>query len=178
MTVLEPDALAGDNSRIDDAWAYALEAYINTVSKVPDVVVCPQITSPLRKPSDVTNAVVRFIEGNYDSMMSVVHAKDLCLWQPVEDGVLNPVVPECLMLNRKRQRFPTRVIENGSLYLFKPWVLKQNATFLNVSGTAQRFAGKLGTYEMKSWQLPEIDEPDDCALCEVLLMAYLKGDLL
>ena len=166
-TVVEPDQMATDCSRVDDVWVYALDAY-EKANERTNIVVTAQVTSPLRKPDDITNAVIEFMNGNYDSMMSVVPARDLCLWKPIEDGVLEPVTHECIAPNRRRQDFEKRVIENGSFYLFKPWALRY---------PQRRLAGRVGIYEMQPWQLAEVDELSDAVVCSALMSAYLKGNL-
>jgi YrbI family 3-deoxy-D-manno-octulosonate 8-phosphate phosphatase len=64
-------------------------------------------------------------------------------------------------LNRpRRQDAPEDLIENGSIYIFKPWVLRQ----LN-----NRLGGKIAVYRMPALNSFQIDEPADLELIEALL---------
>ncbi len=162
-----PPELSGDEATSESGWLHALEEVERRVGTV-DLVIAPQVTSPLRCPADFTNAVRLCVEGGYDSMFSASPAKDLCLWnEPTQDML------QCLSYNpadprRRRQDFGRRWIENGSFYLFKPEVLRTRRT---------RFGGKVGIYPMRYWQMFEIDEPEDVGLCEAAMTAFMEGIL-
>jgi len=67
--------------------------------------------------------------------------------------------------NRKRrQDIPKQYIENGSFYLFKPEVLKQNNN---------RFGKKIGVVEMEFWKMFEIDSMDDLRMCSALMKEFI-----
>jgi N-acylneuraminate cytidylyltransferase len=67
--------------------------------------------------------------------------------------------------NRKRrQDIPKQYIENGSFYLFKPEVLKQNNN---------RFGEKIGVVEMEFWKMFEIDSMDDLRMCSALMKEFI-----
>lgn len=162
--IVEPASLAQDDSRIEDAWSYALDTIEYETGQV-DVVVAPQITSPIRYVWDFCNALALMEKQSLDSLFSASPAKDLCLWQ-IENGTLSPAIAECLAQNRKRQNFTLRIIENGSFYMFRPWVLRHKDS---------RFGGSLGVYMQKYWQMFELDTPDDIPLCEATMKAFLEG---
>jgi N-acylneuraminate cytidylyltransferase len=66
----------------------------------------------------------------------------------------------------RRQEMPPEFVENGSIYVFKPWVLR---TFNN------RLGGKITFYVMGYWSAIDIDSQDDLALCEWVLSHQGKG---
>ena len=58
---------------------------------------------------------------------------------------------------------PINYIENGSIYIFKPKILKQNNN---------RLGGKIVSYEMDFWQTWEIDSILEADLIEYYLNKY------
>jgi len=67
--------------------------------------------------------------------------------------------------NRKRrQNFPKQYIENGSFYLFRPEILRQNNN---------RFGGRIGTVDMEFWKMFEIDSMDDVRMCSALMKEFI-----
>lgn len=162
-----PDALAGDKATSESALLHALDVVEKRIGKV-DLLVHPQVTSPIRDEMDFSKAISQFVSGKFDSMFSASPAKDLCLWSMQMSGlkcesydVHNP--------NRRRQEtFGERYIENGSFYLMLPKVLRS---------TGLRFGNRIGVYPMDYWKMFEIDEPEDLKLCEVVMKAFLQGVL-
>ena len=55
---------------------------------------------------------------------------------------------------------PAEFIENGSMYVFKPWVLEK----LN-----NRLGGKIVLFEMDYWSSFQIDSREEFELCEWIL---------
>ena len=54
-------------------------------------------------------------------------------------------------------------IENGSIYIFKPQILKK---------TNNRLGGKISMYEMNFWQTWEIDTINEVDLIEFYMKKY------
>ena len=54
-------------------------------------------------------------------------------------------------------------VENGSIYIFKPKILKSDNN---------RLGGKISIYEMKFWQTWEIDTIDEIDLIEFYMKKY------
>lgn len=163
-----PMELSGDEATSESGWLHALGVIENRLGQV-DLVVAPQVTSPIRMPDDFSKAITWMIkEGSFDSVFTACLSRDMCLWNPTTDGMLqclsyNPRDP-----NRRRQDRSSMWIENGSFYLFRPEVLKE---------TGIRFGKKCGIYPMKYWQMFEIDEPEDVGLCEAVMTAFMEGRL-
>jgi N-acylneuraminate cytidylyltransferase len=89
-------------------------------------------------------------------------AEDLFFWEN-KNGQLDSVNYD--WRNRKRrQDIPKQYIENGSFYLFKPEVLKQNNN---------RFGKKIGVVEMEFWKMFEIDSMDDLRMCSALMKEFI-----
>lgn len=158
-----PSEISGDSATGESAFVHALPVIAKYTGR-PDIVLSPNVTSPLRRPTDFSNAIRLFEAGGYDSMFSGVPARDLCLWSRTAQGLHSDSYDMADPNRRRQDTFGLRWIENGSFYLFKPEVL-------DLGGV--RFGSKIGIYEMEPWQIPEIDEPSDLTLCESLMRAYL-----
>jgi len=161
-TIKRPVELSGDEATSESGLLHALN--IIEESEKVDLIVHPQVTSPIRQSSDFSEAIALLRSKNLDSMFSACHAKDLCLWTEVSSNLV------CVSYNRKnpyRRRqdsFETRWIENGSFYLISPDVLKK---------TGLRFGERLGIFPMDSCKAFEIDEPEDIKLCEVIMKSFI-----
>jgi len=160
-TIQRPDDISGDAATSESGWLYALEIIENKVGKV-DIVIAPQVTSPLREPEDIDRGFRNFQEQECDSMFSCSLAKDLYLWEKMSDGTLRSVNYD--YRNRKRrQDISKQYIENGSFYIFKPEILRRHNN---------RLGGKIGMVEMNFWKMFQIDEPADIKLCQVIMRGY------
>ena len=107
-TIRRPDDISGDLASSESAWVHAIEA-IQKDTEV-DLVLAPQVTSPLREVKDIDNAIELFQKEKYDSMFSASMAEDLFFWGESNTG-LNSVNYD--YKNRKRrQDFKEQIIEN------------------------------------------------------------------
>jgi len=159
-TIRRPDDISGDLASSESAWVHAIEA-IQKDTEV-DLVLAPQVTSPLREVKDIDNAIELFQKEKYDSMFSASMAEDLFFWEESNTG-LNSVNYD--YKNRKRrQDFKEQIIENGSFYLFKPEVIQNNNN---------RFGGKIGFSKMEFWKMFEIDNAEDMRMCSALMKEFL-----
>jgi len=159
-----PVELAADKSTSESAILHALEVIEKKIGKV-DLIVHPQITSPIRDSMDFSNAISQFLMGDFDSMFSANRARDLCLWSKQKLELKCESYDKKNPYRRRQDTFGERYIENGSFYLILPEVLRT---------TGLRFGDKIGTYLMDYWKMFEIDEPEDVAFCEVVMKAFLQ----
>jgi N-acylneuraminate cytidylyltransferase len=156
-----PNEISGDAATSESGWLHALDYIENKVGCV-DLIVAPQVTSPLREPSDIERGLRDFQEQKCDSMFSCSVVEDLFFWKKMPDGKLRSVNYD--YRNRKRrQDISQQYIENGSFYLFRPKVLRK---FNN------RFGGKIGVTKMEFWKMFQIDKPSDIKLCQVIMRGY------
>jgi len=161
-SILRPSEISGDFATSESGWNQALEIIENRVGRV-DIVLAPQVTSPLREAGDIERGIRRFQEQGCDSMFSCSVAEDLLYWEAKPEGVLRSVNYD--YKNRKRrQDIPKQYIENGSFYLFKPEVLRRYNN---------RFGEKVGMTEMEFWKMFEIDSIEDIRMCESLMRTFL-----
>ena len=157
-----PAKISDDYATSESAWLHAVN-YLEQRELTTDVLLAPQVTSPLRTSEDIEKAIVIFENEQLDSLFSASIAEDLYYWERAKDGQLSSVNYD--YLNRKRrQDFQPQIIENGSFYLLKPDILKKENN---------RFGGEVGYSEMEFWKMFEIDELDDLRMCSSLMNEFL-----
>jgi len=159
--IKRPDHLCSDNATSESALIHALEVINNEYLIRPDVIVFLQATSPLRLFDDIDNSINFFNKNNLDSMFSATILDDLTLWQNENNKwkSLNFDYKNRL----RRQQMPQNYIENGSIYIFKPEILKKYNN---------RLGGKTDVYKMKFWQTWEIDTIEEIDLIEFYITKY------
>ena len=157
-----PKSISGDLASSEEGWLHAIDI-LEQKGFVTDVVVAPQVTSPLRESSDIDRAVTRFSNQKLDSLFSASIADDLYFWEKDADGTLKSINYD--YKNRKRRQiFQQQIVENGSFYLFKPEVINKGNN---------RFGGKIGYSEMEFWKMFEIDSEQDFRMCSALMNEFI-----
>ncbi len=159
--ILRPPEISGDKSPTEEALLHVLDVLKNESGYEPDLVVFLQATSPLREDSDITRAVNELRERNADSCFSACPEHFTGRWRIDDQGYAQPQNYQ-LSQRPMRQDYPVEYLENGSIYVFKPWVLR---------GTGTRLGGKVAVSLMTLLDSVQIDSPDDLALAERLLQS-------
>ena len=160
-SIKRPEEISSDEATSEAGWLHALEVIENIKGKM-DWILAPQVTSPLRTSTDIRRGLDVAASGKYDSLFSCSIAEDLFFWED-RAGSLESINYD--WHNRKRrQDIPGQFIENGSFYLFRPEVLRQNNN---------RFGGKIGVVEMEFWKMFEIDSREDLRMCSALMKEFL-----
>lgn len=157
QVVERPLDLSGDAATSESALLHALDYLEASEGYMPDLVVFLQCTSPIRRHGDIDGAITAFMEDNADSLLSVVPFH-LFVWTTL-DGRVQSLDYDYRHRPRRQERQP-EFLENGSIYIFKPWVLRR---FQN------RLGGKIAIYEMDEWSSIDINSPRDLELCEWVL---------
>ena len=154
--ISRPDVLASDTATSESALIHALDT-VEEDGYSPDLVVFLQCTSPVRDPDDIDRAVQTLLEVQADSLFSATPSHWL-IWR--QSG-------ECLcslnydyMARTRDQDSPIELRENGSIYVFKPWVLRERNN---------RLGGKIASYQMGYWSSFQIDSLEDLQLCEWII---------
>lgn len=161
--IWRPAELSGDNATSESALLHTLDHLHTTEGYDPELVVFIQATSPIRRPNDLQNAINEFQAQQADSLLSV-NDFHVFLWQ-IQNGTLRSLTYD--YTNRpRRQDKPQEFIENGSFYLFKPWVLRENNN---------RLGGKIVLYHMDMLSYFGIDELGDFELLEKLMLDPSSG---
>jgi N-acylneuraminate cytidylyltransferase len=163
-SIKRPEEISDDEATSESGWLHALEVIEGDHGQV-DWVLAPQVTSPLRTADDIQKGLTIARSGQYDSLFSCSIAEDLFFWED-RNGNLESVNYD--WQNRKRrQDIPRQYIENGSFYLFRPEILRQNNN---------RFGGKVGVVEMQLWKMFEIDSLEDQKMCSALMKEFILGN--
>ena len=159
--ISRPEFISGDKASSESAWIHAID-YLKTNFKMPQWVLAPQVTSPLRTSMDVKRGLDLALSNQFDSLFSCSVVDDLFFWEKTQNGLESKNYD---WKNRKpRQDSPKQYIENGSFYLFRPEVIQKSKN---------RFGGKIGMIEMEFWKMFEIDTQDDLRMCSVLMKEFL-----
>jgi N-acylneuraminate cytidylyltransferase len=151
-----PADLSGDTAPSEKALLHALDWWREQNGADPDLVVFLQATSPLRPPGAIDDAIALLEREYADSLFSAgpVHG---FVWRQHE-GSLRSITYDHHHRPR-RQDIGHDWLENGSIYIFKPWVLRE---------TGNRLGGKVVVFPMHPLDSFQVDEPEDLALFESL----------
>lgn len=125
-----------------------------------DIFMLVQATSPLTEAVHFSEALQKYKDGEYDSVLTCVRNYRF-FWN--EDG---SSMNYDYMNRPRRQNFSGMLMENGAFYI---------NTVGNILLNGNRLGGKIGIYEMPEYTATEIDEPDDWMILEKLMRKY-KSD--
>jgi YrbI family 3-deoxy-D-manno-octulosonate 8-phosphate phosphatase len=161
--ISRPPGISGDKATSEAALAHALEYVRQTQADEPEFVIFLQATSPLRRQEDIRDAVQTLRNERGDSLFSASPLQGF-LWRVERDG------PRSFNYDYRhrpmRQESADDVVENGSIYVFKPWVLRE---------FGNRLGGKICVYRMQGHHYFQIDEPGDFRILEALLPEQVKS---
>jgi CMP-N,N'-diacetyllegionaminic acid synthase len=161
--IKRPAQFATDSSSSEDALLHAIGFIEREKKNTINIVIFLQATSPVREKDDIDNAVRKYSSENADSLFSCMRIEDYFIWQD-EDGGYCSVSYD--YHNRKlRQSIKPRYLENGSIYVFSPELIRNERN---------RLGGKITIYEMPFWKSFQVDDRDDLEICEY----YIKTRLL
>jgi CMP-N,N'-diacetyllegionaminic acid synthase len=159
--VKRPAEISDGKSSSEVAWRHALDA-LDAAREPITRVVALQATSPIRESSDLSGALEQYEREQLDSLLSVCEVRDYFNWHIGPDGR-----PEAVNYDhhtrRMRQQIERRFLENGSFYVFKPSVLREENN---------RLGGRIGLFIMDRHKMFQIDEPADVELCGIIMRGY------
>jgi len=151
-----PDELASDTASSESALSHAVSK-IEETGIFPEIIVFLQCTSPIRTGADIDRAITQFKSENADSLLSVSPCHKF-IWEQV-DGVAKSINYD-YRYRQRRQDLRPQFTENGSIYIFKPWVLKD---------LGNRLGGKISIFLMSEESGWEIDSTSDFEIVEFLM---------
>lgn len=151
-----PIDISGDTASSESALIHALTSVENS-GYIPDLIVFLQCTSPIREPDDIDNAIDLIIKEQSDSLLSA-SPNHRFIWKKGPEGFYS--VNYDYNKRQRRQDLEPEFVENGSIYIFKPWVLKKNNN---------RLGGKVSLYLMSDESSYEIDSAMDFMIIENLM---------
>jgi len=156
--IKRPADLATDAAPSEAALWHALNEIESQTSTAIDAIVFLQATSPLRTPQDIDGAIEEFYKQQADSLFSAVMLEDFLIWSN-ENNKLYSVTYDYRNRGRRQDRNPY-YLENGSIYVFKPEILRKEGN---------RLGGRIAMFWMPFWKSFEIDSVEDVELCEYLM---------
>ncbi len=161
--IWRPAEISGDTASSESALLHAMQHLGDRETYDPELVVFLQATSPLRRSNDVQEAIDTLRREQADSLFSACAVHGF-IWRRQTDGLSSFTYD--YRHRPRRQDHSEDLMENGSIYVFKPWVLRQ----LN-----NRLGGKIAVYCMSPICSFQVDEPGDLELMELLLNNPLSG---
>jgi N-acylneuraminate cytidylyltransferase len=158
VTVIDrPAEISGDEAPSESALLHALKFLLERDGRDPELVVFLQATSPLRPENAISEAIDQIITSRADSLFSACPQHGF-VWRSGAESL------ESLTYDYKhrprRQDAPEDFAENGSIYVFKPWVLRE---------LGNRLGGRVAIYRMRTVHSFQVDTPDDIELMETLV---------
>jgi N-acylneuraminate cytidylyltransferase len=162
--VWRPAELSGDTASSESALLHALDHLRDRDGYEPELVVFLQPTSPLRRRDDIGRAVQTLLDEGADSLFSARHVEGF-LWRLSEEGVV-PVNYDPTRRPRRQDLVETYLEENGSIYVFRPWVLRTHGS---------RLGGKIAVHLMDALDSFQVDALSDLELMETLQGAPRRG---
>lgn len=138
-------------------------SYVDLPTAPVELVVLLQPTSPIRQPGDIDGAIKTLIDSHADSLFSARRVEGF-IWR---DGLSRWFTEDYSPRNRpRRQDLELKTEENGSIYVFRPWVLREYGS---------RLGGKVACYLQHPLDSFQVDGPEDLELMELLMPVRLAG---
>jgi len=156
--IKRPQHLATDTVSSEAALIHALEIVEKDSGRKVDLVVFLQATSPLRITADLDLAIETLMAQRADSLFSAAVLEDYCIWHK-SAGKLKSLTFD-YRLRRRRQDCKSLYLENGSIYVFKPEILRRYHN---------RLGGRISTFFMPFWKSYEIDKKENIGICEYFM---------
>ncbi len=158
--IKRPPELSTDTSSTESAIKHAL----NNIDNLPDIIVLLQPTSPLRPKKSLDLIVDKFINGKYDSLLSLSPSNNF-FWKINSEKIS----PEYDYMDRKRRqdikKHEKKYFENGSVYVF---------TREHFELTNNRLGGEIGYVIFPEEYGYEIDVPKDLIILEQLSREIIR----
>lgn len=167
---LRPGDIAKDSSPTFEAIHHAL-TFFEQSGESFDVVALLEPTSPLRKQTDIDDALKQLLSkfAEVDGIISVgeIHLENPYVCKVIENGFIAPLMTGSHKISR-RQDYPKVFFPYGVLYAAKTKVLLKEKTF---------YTSKVLPYFIERWQNYEIDDLYDLICVESILNHRLNKGL-
>ena len=135
----------------------AIEHVLDSIDKKPDIVVLLQPTSPFRPKGSLLSALQTFIDGGYDTLLSLSPTHHF-FWKMLNNNMVKATYD---IANRPRRQDINNndcsYLENGSLYIF---------SYKHFRKTKNRLGGKIGHIIFPEEYSIEIDSEFDFKVLE------------
>ena len=166
---MRPSELATDEASTFGVITHALD-YLRQKGESFDYLALLEPTSPLRKLTDIDNAIKELIdkEDVADSLVSIgkITLEHPCLVKQVDRRGFMESFYKTDVQFKRRQDLPVAYFPYGVIYLSKISALKKYKTF---------YQNKLIPYIIERWQNYEVDDKVDLFVIERIMKEYLLG---
>lgn len=155
---MRPAELAGDNALAVDVYNYTLNRLDQTEGGRIESLVILQPTSPLRKASDIDDAVALFESKNADSVISFCEEHHPISWNKYisEEGKISSIFENNV---RNRQAEKRSYYPNGAVYVFRRAMMEKGVYY----------SEKTYAYLMDRINSVDIDTLEDFMYAEYIL---------
>ncbi len=162
--VRRPPELSGDKASSELALRHVLDHLRDTERFEPELVVFLQATSPWRGDGEVEAAIATLRREGADSLFSgsVLHG---FAWRQSADR-LAPFNYDPVHRPMRQDLAETVLEENGSIYVFKPSVLREHGS---------RLGGRIAVFRQDPLRSLQVDEPGDLETLARLMAARASG---
>jgi N-acylneuraminate cytidylyltransferase len=154
--ILRPQTISDDHASSESALSHVLDTLKEREDWVPDLVVFLQATSPMRPVGAVQAAIDQLQAEGADSLFSSVLQQGF-VWRRTGRNLRSITYDH--RERQRRQDAGEDLVENGSIYVFRPWVLREYGN---------RLGGKITTLVMDGLYTFQIDDPPDVPLMNML----------
>ena len=161
--VKRPKKLSGNLAPVDPALEHVLDYLKNKEKYIPDIIILPQNTSPLRTSQHIDEALNLLIKKNYDSVLSG-YPYHIFVWDKINQSTVQPHNHDP-STRLTRQQVHEQILENGALYATTITAFKKSHC---------RVSGKTGFYSMPMESSYNIDNMDDLRKTEKILQQQNK----
>jgi len=163
--IMRPKEISGDKSSSELAWIDAINQIRKKSNFEIDIVIGMQATSPIREASDLDQAIEEFYSKNLDSLFSANLIDDFNYWSTDSSGNYQSVNYD-YKNRRMRQDNETKILENGSFYIFRPD---------GIIHSKNRLHGKICPFLMDKHKSFQIDEIEDLQICEAIMRRFIDS---
>jgi len=167
---LRPPYLSTDASSTMDVVAYIIDRFESGKKKF-DYILLLEPTSPIRKVSDIDNAIeLLFQNPSADGVISLgeVHMEHPAIVKKVDKN--NKIVPYVVNAQEiyQRQQADKAYFPYGVVYMIKTSVFKEKHSF---------YTDNVWPFYIERWQCYEVDDIFDFYCIEAIFKHYLGGEL-
>ncbi|RJR07503.1 hypothetical protein C4588_06735 [Candidatus Parcubacteria bacterium] len=160
VRIRQPITLASPismNKIYESNMLHALDEIEKYSNKRVGIVIFLQANTPLRAPEDITDAVRKLHADKADILFSSVKLESLLTWEKTDEGFIN------LGCDVEHRISRAHYIENSSIYVFKPEILRNH----------NKLGNFITTFEMEFWKTLRADDLADRDLCESYFEKYI-----
>lgn len=156
---MRPAEFATDTSPVADTILHLLKTLKETESYEPDYIVMLQTTSPLRTVSDIDNSLQLLFDEKAEVMMTLCESEQLLYTLDNHQRMHLVSDPKFLASTNRQQLEQTYVLNGAMVYGVKTSVFLRDQSF---------FKGDMVGYPIEKWRSPDLDEPQDFIIAELI----------